>query len=58
MDSRFLTVKDLTEILGIKTSLAYNIIRKLNAELEAKGYLVQRGRVPKKYFEERYGVAE
>ena len=41
-------------MLGISISRAYRVIRMLNEELEAKGYLVIEGRVPMKYFEQRW----
>ena len=53
---RYLTVKDITELTGKKTSWAYNVIRKLNEELESEGYLIARGRIPAKYFYERMGL--
>ena len=38
---------------------AYKIIRQLNAELAAKGFLTFSGRVPRKYLSERcYGLTE
>lgn len=38
---------------------AYKIIRQLNAELAAKGFLTFSGRVPRKYLAERcYGLTE
>lgn len=40
--------------LGIGKSNAYAIIKQLNAELEEKGYLTIRGKVPTKYFRERF----
>ena len=42
--------------MGVSESKAYKIIRQLNAELQAAGYLTVAGRVSRKYFEERiYG---
>lgn len=35
---------------------AYQIIKVLNKELDKSGYSVQRGRVPKHYFMERFGL--
>ncbi|MDS0526083.1 helix-turn-helix domain-containing protein [Clostridium sp. SHJSY1] len=50
----YLTVTDVRKILGISTSKAYSIIRQLNNDLKSKGYIVISGRVPKKYFMEKY----
>ena len=46
------------QILGVKQSKAYNIIKTLNDELKEKGFLTVAGRVPRKYFLERCGVSE
>lgn len=49
----FYDKNDIMLILGIKEAKAYQIIRNLNKELEAKGFIVVQGRVSKKYFDER-----
>jgi len=41
------------EILGVSRATAYGIIKTLNTELEAQGYLVKSGRVPVHYFHKR-----
>ena len=48
-----LTADDVAELLEIKRSRAYAIIRQLNAELKAQGKLVLRGRVNRQYFLEK-----
>ncbi len=54
----FVTAKEVAELLGISKSKAYAIIRELNDELSAKGFITVAGRVSRKFFEERfYGVA-
>ncbi len=53
-NSMFYDAKDLMGFLKVSRSTAYKIIRKLNAELEAKGFLVIAGRVSCKYFKERF----
>lgn len=35
---------------------AYKIIKELNAQLEQKVFMVQAGRAPRQYFDERYGI--
>ena len=40
---------------GVGKNTAYQIIKKLNAELDAMGKLTFRGRVNRKFFEERFG---
>lgn len=50
----FYKADDIKEILGISKSKAYNIIQQLNKELKSKGYITIAGRVPVKYFKEKY----
>lgn len=47
-------VNEVREILGVGESLAYKIMKQLNEELEKKGYLVIRGKIPREYLEERF----
>lgn len=51
---RYYFVRDVMNLLGIKESKAYGIIRALNKELKGKGYITIEGRVPTKFFDERY----
>lgn len=53
-EGSFYRVDDIKEILGISTSKAYKIIQQLNKELREKGYIAIAGRVPIKYFNEKY----
>ena len=49
---------EAAQILGVSRGYAYKIIRGLNNELKEKGYRVISGKVPTKYFEEKfYGMA-
>ena len=50
----FYTADDVAELLTISRPTAYRIIRKLNDELAEKGFIIISGRVPKKYFDEKY----
>ena len=43
-NKRFLTAQDVMEMLGVSLSYAYKLIRKLNAELEADGFVTIKGR--------------
>ena len=55
----FYTVKEVQTLLGIKTDKAYRIIRQLRAELVEQGYAeYPAGKVPKRYFLERYFIDE
>jgi hypothetical protein len=44
--------------LDISTSHAYKIVRLLNKDLEAKGFITVAGRVSRRYFEEKFYGAE
>jgi gp27 protein len=54
----YLAVEDVMELLAIRKSKAYSIIKDLNVELETKGFLTIPGRVPKKYLLERFKLLE
>jgi Mn-dependent DtxR family transcriptional regulator len=57
-NKQFLDVKDVAEYMSISTSKAYKVMRNLNDELKAKGYIVIAGKVSRAYFEEKiYGVS-
>ena len=51
---KYIQVKEVMEILHISDSKAYAIIRQLNNELKKKGFITVAGRVPRKYFNERF----
>lgn len=50
----YVTAEEVAEMLGISTGYAYKIIRGLNEELKAKGFRTICGKVPTKYFEEKF----
>lgn len=53
----FVTAGDIAEELGISKPFAYKLVRQMNEELEAKGFLTIAGRVSRKYYEEKfYGI--
>lgn len=51
-----LTAEDVAEILDIKPSRAYTLIREMNAELASKGKLTIRGRINKAFFESKISI--
>lgn len=53
-DNSFINAEDIVEITGMSLQYAYKLIKQLNKELEDKGFFTIRGRVSKKYFEERF----
>lgn len=52
----FLEPAEVAAIVGVSMPTAYRIIKSLNTELLQKGYVIQTGKVNKRYFEERFGV--
>ena len=46
-------VDEVADELEVSVAYAYKVIRKLNEELESKGYLTVKGRVNREYFYER-----
>ena len=56
MKSEFYSEQEVADLIGVSVSKAYQIIAQMNSELKEKGYLVQRGRVPIAYFNDKcYG---
>ena len=53
--STLMSVEEVMQAAGVGKNTAYHIIKKLNAELDAMGKLTFRGRVNRKFFEERFG---
>lgn len=53
MSADVVRVKEVSERLECSERKAYEIIRQLNAELKAKGYITIAGRVPRSYFEQK-----
>ena len=54
----YVTAEEAAEMLGVSTGYAYKIIRQLNDELRAKGFITVAGRVSRQYFSERIYGAE
>lgn len=55
-NKQYLTAADVAEYMDISVPMAYKIIRRLNNELSAGGYIVVAGRVNRCYFEQKiYG---
>jgi len=53
----FVTADRIAKDFGVSKGFAYRMIREMNAELKAQGYLTVAGRVSKKYYLERvYGM--
>ena len=53
MENRFIRADDVAQELNVSRPYAYKLIRKLNEELKAKGFITIAGRVNRQYFYER-----
>ena len=49
----FYTVKDVMDICGLGRNKAYDVIRKLNAELSEQGFITVKGKVNRAYFDSK-----
>lgn len=57
MDNKFIRADDVARELCVSKPYAYKLIRKLNEELKAQGFITISGRVNRQYFYERlYGA--
>lgn len=56
--SEYMDAQELADMIRVSQSKAYCFIRQMNDELKAKGYFIIRGKVPRKYARERFGVSE
>lgn len=54
LEKTYLKMEDVKEIVGVSESKAYKIIQALNKELKSKGYIIVAGKVPTKFFKEKY----
>lgn len=59
MENRFIRAEDVAQELNVSKHYAYKLIRQLNEELKAKGFITIAGRVNRQYFYERlYGAGK
>lgn len=58
MDKIFIRANEIAEALNVSEGMAYKLIRQMNAELEEQGYITVRGRVSRKYFQEKFYGAD
>lgn len=57
MKNRFICAEEVAQELSVSKPYAYKLIRQLNEELKAKGFITISGRVNRQYFYERlYGT--
>ena len=50
----YYTAAEIAEMIGVGRTSAYVIVRQLNDELAANGYLTVKGKIPKEFFNEKY----
>lgn len=53
-----LRMAEVAQLLDVKPSRAYSIIKQLNKELIAQGYMTLSGRIERSYLLERFGLKE
>jgi MarR-like DNA-binding transcriptional regulator SgrR of sgrS sRNA len=53
LSAEVVRVQEVADRLNCSTRKAYEIIRQLNAELSARGYITIAGRAPRSYFEQK-----
>ena len=59
MENKFIRADEVAKELAISKSYAYKLIRRLNDELKAQGFITIAGRVNRQYFSERlYGAGK
>ena len=53
IESRFYNAQEISEILQVSMSYAYRLIRDLNTELSGQGKITVRGKISRRYFDEK-----
>ena len=54
IEKSYYDVYDVIKLLGVSKSKAYAVMREMNNHLEEQGYLVISGKVPARYFNEKW----
>lgn len=59
MENKFIRADEVAMELAVSKPYAYKLIRRLNDELKAKGFVTIAGRINRQYFNERlYGAGK
>ena len=59
MNNKFICAEEVARELSVSKPYAYKLIKRLNDELEEKGFITISGRVNRQYFNERlYGMGK
>ena len=54
MRAQFITAEEVQQVLDVSRSKSYQIVRQLNKELKAQGYLTVAGKCPIQYFKQKF----
>ena len=49
----FIKASEVAAVMNVSRAYAYRIVKQLNEELKAAGYITVRGKVPKTYLEKK-----
>lgn len=52
-ENKFLGAEEVAKIMNVSSVTGYRIIKKLNEELKAQGYITVAGKISKRYFYEK-----
>lgn len=58
MSKEFISAGELAELLGVSVSSGYKYVHQMNLELQEKGFLTVRGKVPAAYAKKRFFFGE
>lgn len=55
MDEKiYYSAEEISKMLGVSLGMSYKLLREMNADLKAKGYLTIAGKIPVEYFKEKW----
>ena len=54
MRAQFITAEEISNIMGVSRTKAYQIVRDMNKELRAMGYITIAGKCPVQYFKQKF----
>lgn len=52
-ENKFIGAEEVAKLLNVSMTTGYRIIKNLNDQLKAEGYIVVAGKVSRRYFEEK-----
>ena len=54
MRTQFITAAEVAEVMGISRSKSYQLVREMNRELKANGFVTVAGKCPIQYFKQKF----